>query len=77
VFPAKYKDLDFITIDKLCKINPDFEKFLESVEKYITADARYIPALGKVFSFFWLSHIKKLIVKFEYYFIRNSAEIGR
>ncbi|SEW53739.1 HTH domain-containing protein [Chitinophaga arvensicola] len=46
VFPAKYKELDFITIDKLCKINPDFERFVEQVEKYITADSRYISALG-------------------------------
>lgn len=47
VFPAQYKELDFITIDKLCKINPDFERFVEQVEKYITADAKYISALDK------------------------------
>jgi len=47
VLPAQYKELDFITIDKLCKINPDFERFVEQVEKYITADAKYISALDK------------------------------
>ncbi|WP_212005892.1 hypothetical protein [Chitinophaga sp. HK235] len=47
VLPAQYKELDFITIDKLCKINPDFERFVEQVEKYITADARYISALDR------------------------------
>lgn len=47
VLPAQYKELDFITIDKLCKINPDFERCVEQVEKYITADARYISALNK------------------------------
>ncbi|SHL20896.1 hypothetical protein SAMN05444266_102453 [Chitinophaga jiangningensis] len=47
VLPAKYKDLDFVTIDKLCKINPEFERFVEQVEKYITADAKYISALNK------------------------------
>jgi len=47
IFPAKYKELDFITIDKLCKINADFEKFAEHVEKYVTADNRYVSALEK------------------------------
>ena len=29
LFPAIYKDLDFKTIDKLCKINKEFEQFIE------------------------------------------------
>lgn len=52
LLPAKFKELDFITIDKLCKINPDFEKFAEHVEKYVTADARYISALERDLTIF-------------------------
>lgn len=52
IFPARFKELDFITIDKLCKINPDFEKFAEHVEKYVTADARYISALERELTIF-------------------------
>ena len=37
LFPPKYRDLDFKTIDKLCKINKDFEKFIEQTEKLMTA----------------------------------------
>ena len=38
LYSAKYKELDFKTIDKLCKINKDFEKFIEHVETVLTAD---------------------------------------
>lgn len=41
LFQAKYKELDFKTIDKLSKINPDFELFIEKIEKLLTADERY------------------------------------
>lgn len=41
LFQAKYRDLDFKTIDKLCKINKDFEKFLEQTEKLMTAEEKY------------------------------------
>lgn len=47
LFPAKYKDLDFITIDKLCKINPAFEKFIEQVEKLMTATDKYLKGSEK------------------------------
>ncbi|NSL90982.1 hypothetical protein ECE50_029425 [Chitinophaga sp. Mgbs1] len=46
IFPARYRELDFVTIDKLCKINHDFEKFIDHTEKYITADSRYTSALA-------------------------------
>ena len=35
LFPAKYRELDFKTIDKLCKINKDFEKFIEGLSDVI------------------------------------------
>lgn len=47
LFPAKYRDLDFKTIDKLCKINKDFEKFIEQTEKLLTAEERYFKSTEK------------------------------
>ena len=47
LFPAKYKELDFKTIDKLCKINKDFDKFIEQVEKLLTASDRYVKSTEK------------------------------
>ena len=41
LFPSKYKELDFKTIDKLCKINKDFDKYIEQIEKLLTASERY------------------------------------
>ncbi len=42
LFPARYKELDFKTIDKLCKINSEFEGFIEKTEKLLTATERYV-----------------------------------
>jgi hypothetical protein len=39
--------LDFKTIDKLCKINKDFEKFIGQTEKLMTAEERYYKATEK------------------------------
>ena len=47
LFASKFKDLDFKTIDKLCKINNDFEKFIEQTEKVMTATDKYINAAEK------------------------------
>ena len=47
LFQAKYRDLDFKTIDKLCKINKEFERFIEQIEKLMTADDRYYRATEK------------------------------
>lgn len=47
LFPPKYRDLDFKTIDKLCKINKDFERFIEQIEKLMTAQERYYRATEK------------------------------
>lgn len=41
LFSAKYKDLDFKTIDKLCKANNEFRDFIEHVEKFLTASDQY------------------------------------
>lgn len=47
LFMPTYRDLDFKTIDKLCKINRDFEKFIEQTEKLMTAEERYYKATEK------------------------------
>lgn len=47
LFPAKYRDLDFKTIDKLCKINKEFERFIEQTEKLMTAEERYYKSTEK------------------------------
>jgi len=52
LYPAKYHDLDFKTIDKLCKINEQFEKFIEHSEKLMTAEERYYKSTEKEFDEF-------------------------
>ncbi len=47
LFPPKYRDLDFKTIDKLCKINKEFEIFIEQVDKLMTAQERYYKSTEK------------------------------
>ncbi len=52
LFQAKYRELDFKTIDKLCKINDEFEKFIEQTEKLMTAEERYHKSTEKEFDEF-------------------------
>ena len=47
LFQAKYHALDFKTIEKLCKINKAFDKFIEQTEKLLTAEDRYYKAIEK------------------------------
>jgi len=47
LFPAVYRDLDFKTIDKLCKMNKEFEKFIEQTEKLMTASEKYASGVEK------------------------------
>jgi len=47
LFPATYRELDFTTIDKLCKMNTDFEKFIEQTEKIMSANDKYIKGAQK------------------------------
>jgi hypothetical protein len=47
LFPATYRDLDFKTIDKLCKMNQEFEKFIEQTEKLMTASEKYVSGVEK------------------------------
>ncbi|MDR0332165.1 MAG: hypothetical protein LBI15_01755 [Dysgonamonadaceae bacterium] len=52
VFPAKYRELDFKTMDKLCRINKEFEKFIEQAENLMTIDERNYIAVEKEFGEF-------------------------
>lgn len=47
LFTPQYRDLDFKTIDKLCKINSDFAQFVEQVEKLLTAAEKYVSSTEK------------------------------
>lgn len=47
LYPAIYRVLDFKTMDKLCKINSEFEKFIEQTEKLMTAEERYYKSTEK------------------------------
>ncbi|HJD86808.1 hypothetical protein OBK28_02845 [Empedobacter falsenii] len=47
LFPAVYRELDFKTIDKLCKINREFERFIEQTEKILTASEKYVSGVEK------------------------------
>jgi uncharacterized protein len=47
LFSAKFRELDFKTIDKLCKMNKEFEKFIEQTEKLMTAEERYYKSTEK------------------------------
>lgn len=47
LYQSKYKELDFKTLDKLCKINKDFEIFIEQTEKLLTATERYVSSTEK------------------------------
>jgi len=38
---SHYRELDIKTIDKLCKINKDFNIFIEQMEKLLSAEERY------------------------------------
>lgn len=49
ILPAQFRTLDYQTIDKLCNINSDFEKFIENIEKILTAEDRYVQALKNDF----------------------------
>ena len=52
LYPAIFRDLDFKTMDKLCKINGEFEKFIEQTEKLMTAEERYYKSTEKELSEF-------------------------
>ena len=42
LFPARKNELDYYTIDKLCRINPDFKSFITKVTKVLNAQAEVL-----------------------------------
>lgn len=47
LFPPSLRDLDFKTIDKLCKMNNEFNRFIEQIEKLMTASEKYASGAEK------------------------------
>jgi len=47
LYPSVFRDLDFKTIDKLCKMNREFEKFIEQTEKLMNANEKYVSGAEK------------------------------
>lgn len=42
LFTAKKNEVDYFTIDKLCRINPDFKKFMEKTAKVLNAHSEML-----------------------------------
>lgn len=42
LYPARRNELDYYTIDKLCKINPDFRKFITKTTKVLNASSEVL-----------------------------------
>ena len=51
LFPSKYRELDFKTIDKLCKINNTFKDFIVYIEEIITNKGRNYQRVKEEFQF--------------------------
>lgn len=47
LYPSVFRDLAFKTIDKLCKMNKEFEKFIEQTEKLMIASEKYVSGAEK------------------------------
>lgn len=42
LFPARRNELDYYTIDKLCRINPDYKDFIVKITKVINAQTEVL-----------------------------------
>ncbi len=49
LFNAKYRELDFKTIDRLCDENKGFRGFIELIDKYLDAEEKYLNGVKKEF----------------------------
>ena len=47
LFQPKFKELDFKTIDKLCRVNQKYENFIELTEKALAVEERYYKSIEK------------------------------
>lgn len=58
LYPAKNKELDFKTIDKLCEINTDFEKFIFQTNSLLSAPEEYLKGTQREFENFCDNYFK-------------------
>ena len=58
LFSADFNELDFKTIDKLCEINKDFEKFMNQTEIMLIAPDKYLKGTRKEFEEFCDTYFK-------------------
>lgn len=49
LYPARFKEIDFKTLDKLCEMNSEFGRFIEHSERVLSAEDRYYSAVEKEF----------------------------
>ena len=49
LFNAKYRELDFKTIDRLCFENSGFNEFIDLIDKYLDAEEKYLSGVKKEF----------------------------
>jgi len=47
LFQSTYKELDFKTIDKLCRVNEKYQTFIELTEKSLAVEERYYKSIEK------------------------------
>jgi hypothetical protein len=52
LFQAKFRELDFKTIDKLCNVNKQYEKFIKLTENFLTVNDTYYKLVKKEFKEF-------------------------
>lgn len=52
LFQPEFKELDFKTMDKLCLVNPEFEKFIGQTKTMLTAPEEYMRGTKKEFESF-------------------------
>lgn len=58
LFQPKFKELDFKTMDKLCEINSEFEKFIGQTKTMLTAPEEYLKGTKKEFESFCDDYFK-------------------
>ncbi|TJY37000.1 HTH domain-containing protein [Pontimicrobium aquaticum] len=58
LFQPKFKELDFKTMDKLCEINTEFEKFISQTETMLIAPEKYVKGTRKEFEEFCDDYFK-------------------
>lgn len=65
LFQSKFKDLDFKTIDKLCKVNEKYEQYIELIEKMLDVDSKYYTS------------VENEIMTFSDNYFQNDSEIEK